>query len=140
MVFLWYCQVASPEPNVSKNKPCVKQANLENAQIEGEKLSKESKILDVELEIMKMELAIRKEEALKAGVVFEMVDLDENVDPGPDDEAAEDQPESKRLKTSWNTWYTWSQPCGYVPSTGIQSVGNVQIRGGISIYLHKNYK
>lgn len=75
-------------------------ANLENAQIEGEKLSKESKILDVELEIMKMELAIRKEEALKAGVVFEMVDLDEDVDPGPDDEAAQDQPESKRLKTS----------------------------------------
>ena len=49
-------------------------ALLENAQIEGDKLKKEASILDVQLEIMKIDLAIRKEEALKVGVVFEMAD------------------------------------------------------------------
>jgi len=51
-------------------------ALLENAQIEGDKLKKEASILDVQLEIMKIDLAIRKEEALKVGVVFEMADAD----------------------------------------------------------------
>jgi len=51
-------------------------ALLENAQIEGDKLKKEANILDVQLEIMKIDLAIRKEEALKVGVVFEMADAD----------------------------------------------------------------
>merc|ERR1711974_341624 len=51
-------------------------ALLENAQIEGDKLEKEANILDVQLEIMKIDLAIRKEEALKVGVVFEMADTD----------------------------------------------------------------
>ena len=83
-------------------------ANLENAQIEGDKLSKESKILDVQLEIMKIELAIRKEEAIKAGVVFEMVQVEE--EEGDEGEALESEdidlekegsqePEKKRLKT-----------------------------------------
>jgi len=78
-------------------------ANLENAQIEGDKLAKESKILDVELEIMKMELAIRKEEALKAGVIFEMVEAEE---VGTVEEASQEalqssqEPANKRLKAS----------------------------------------
>ena len=78
-------------------------ANLENAQIEGDKLAKESKILDVELEIMKMELAIRKEEALKAGVIFEMVEAEEvgTVEQTSQEELQSSQePGSKRLKTS----------------------------------------
>jgi len=78
-------------------------ANLENAQIEGDKLSKESKILDVQLEIMKIELAIRKEEAIKAGVVFEMVQVDEGEGETMESEEIdlerEQSEKKKRLKT-----------------------------------------
>ena len=42
----------------------------ENAVIEGEKLKKEATILDMQLETAKLELAIRKAEAAKKGVVI----------------------------------------------------------------------
>merc|ERR1711997_1033397 len=54
--------------------------NLENAVIEGEKLRKEAAILDIELDTIRIDLAIKKEQASKQGIIIQEVALEEGND------------------------------------------------------------
>merc|ERR1712150_136403 len=54
--------------------------NLENAVIEGERLRKESAILDVELDTIRIDLAIKREEAGKMGIIIQDVTEEESAE------------------------------------------------------------
>jgi hypothetical protein len=53
--------------------------NLENAVIEGERLKKEAAILDVELDTMRIDLAIKREEASKCGIIIQNISGEEDI-------------------------------------------------------------
>jgi len=48
--------------------------------IEGEKLRKEAAILDIELDTIRIDLAIKKEQATKQGIIIQEVAVDENTE------------------------------------------------------------